>query len=267
MRRTRAVRKSMISFLDHLTLAGSAAAYETLLGRRSVDGRLQTGNVGLTFSSRGAALSAMVFATSALDNAANLLERRGVATTRGATLELTTLATRGVPIALVERSERPALSPANVDEAAAVSSLDHIVVRSPNPERAIAFYAGRLGLDLRLDRSNPQWGTRLLFFRCDDLVVEIAHDLRRGVSDDPDKLWGLSWRVPDTAKAQTRLKDAGIDVTDVRDGRRSGSTMCELGFCITIWRRITAAAQDLPAPVVPRMAKCLPSSSSTRAWA
>ena len=213
----------MIQGLDHLTLAGSESVYETLLGRRAVDGRLQTGNVGLTFGSGGAALSAMVFATPALDKAASLLERRAVPTPRGATLELSTAATHGVPIALVERSTRPAPSPAIVDEAAAVSALDHVVVRTPNPERAITLYAGRLGLDLRLDRSNPQWGSRLLFFRCDDLVVEIAHDLRRGISDDPDQLWGLSWRVPDTAKAQARLKAAGIDVTDVRDGRRPGS--------------------------------------------
>ncbi|MFO1159649.1 MAG: VOC family protein [Reyranellaceae bacterium] len=213
----------MIEALDHLTLAGSADAYEELLGRRVADGRLQTGNVGLTFGSGGAALSAMVFATSALDRATNLLERRGVPTTRGATLDVSTTATHGVPIRLVERDARPALSPAIVDEAAAVSALDHVVVRTPNPERAVAFYAGRLGLDLRLDRSNPQWGSRLLFFRCDDLVIEIAHDLERGVSDDPDELWGLSWRVPDTAKAHARLEAAGIDVTDVRDGRRPGS--------------------------------------------
>lgn len=213
----------MIQGLDHLTLAGSESVYETLVGRRAVDGRIQTGNVGLTFGSGGAALSAMVFATPAVDKAASLLERRAVPITRGAMLELSTTATHGVPIALVERSARPAPSPAIVDEAAAVSALDHVVVRTPNPERAIAFYAGRLGLDLRLDRSNPQWGSRLLFFRCDDLVVEIAHDLERGISDDPDQLWGLSWRVPDTVKAHARLEAAGIDVTDVRDGRRPGS--------------------------------------------
>ena len=104
---------------------------------------------------------------------------------------------------LIERKERAAPSPlAGADEAAAISALDHVVMRTPNPERAIAFYAGRLGLDLRLDRSNPDWGSRLLFFRCGDLVVEIAHDLKKGVSDGPDQLWGLSWRTPDIAKAQ-----------------------------------------------------------------
>jgi len=124
---------------------------------------------------------------------------------------------------LVERDRTLPPSPAAVDEDSAVSSLDHVVIRSPNPERAIAFYAGRLGLDLRLDRSNPDWDARLLFFRCGDLVVEIAHDLKQGVSDRPDRLWGLSWRVPDIAKAHARLAAAGLDLTEPRPGRRPGS--------------------------------------------
>jgi len=57
----------VIDVLDHLSIAGSAAAYETLLGRRAVDGWLQTGNVGLTFGSAGGGLSSMVFSTSDLD--------------------------------------------------------------------------------------------------------------------------------------------------------------------------------------------------------
>jgi catechol 2,3-dioxygenase-like lactoylglutathione lyase family enzyme len=213
----------MIDALDHLTLAGSADVYEALLGRRVVDGRLQTGNVGLAFGGGDAPLSSLVFATASLDKAERLLERRAVATTRSAQLVLSTAASHGVPIALVERTAAPEPSPATVDEASAISSLDHVVVRTPNPERAIAFYAGRLGLDLRLDRSNPDWGARLLFFRCGDLVVEIAHDLRKGVSDAPDQLWGLSWRAADIARVNARLKAAGVDVTSVRTGRRPGT--------------------------------------------
>jgi catechol 2,3-dioxygenase-like lactoylglutathione lyase family enzyme len=213
----------VIDALDHLTLAGPSAAYETLLGRHAVDGRLQTANVGLTFGSGGEALSSMAFATSSLDKAARLLERRGVATTKRGVLELSPAATHGVPIALVERSGQPAPSLATVDEASAISALDHVVIRTPNPERAVAFYAGRLGLDLRLDRSNPEWGSRLLFFRCGDLVIEIAHDLKAGVLDGPDHLWGLSWRTPDIAKANARLKAAGVDVSAPRSGRRPGT--------------------------------------------
>jgi catechol 2,3-dioxygenase-like lactoylglutathione lyase family enzyme len=215
----------VIDALDHFTIAGSAGAYETLLGRRAMDGRLQTGNVGLTFGAAGDALSSMVFATGDLDKAARLLERRAVPGERKADrLVLARTATHGAPIELCERRERAAPSPlAGFDEAAAISALDHVVVRTPDPERAIGFYAGRLGLDLRLDRSNPAWGARLLFFRCGDLVVEIAHDLKKGVSDGPDQLWGLSWRTPDIAKAHARLEAAGLDVSEPRDGRRPGS--------------------------------------------
>jgi hypothetical protein len=48
----------------------------------------------------------------------------------------------------------------------------------------------------------------------------VAHDLEGGVSDGPDHLWGLSWRVPDIAKAHARLRSAGVDLSDMRTGRR-----------------------------------------------
>ncbi len=222
----------MINALDHLTLrasfrAGAVGAYETLLGRRAGDGTLRVGNVGLSIEDDAstARLSSMVFATSSLDKAGRLLERRALpAERRGDRLALSAGATHGVPIALAEIKDAPLPSPLkDSSEAASIASLDHVVIRSPNPERAIALYAGRLGLDLRLDRSNPEWGSRLLFFRCRDLVVEIAHDLKRGVSNESDELWGLSWRTPDITRANERLKKAGVEVSAPRQGRRPGT--------------------------------------------
>lgn len=222
----------MIDGLDHLTLRASfresaVEAYETLLGRRAEGGRLRVGNVGLAIEDHAstAQLSSMVFATASLDKAQRLLERRAVPSDRaGDRLVLSSQATHQVPIALVERAAAPEPSPLlKSSEAASITALDHVVVRTPNPERAIALYAGRLGLDLRLDRSNPDWGSRLLFFRCGDLVVEIAHDLNKGVSDAADQLWGLSWRTPDIARAHERLKKAGVEVSEPRNGRRPGT--------------------------------------------
>jgi catechol 2,3-dioxygenase-like lactoylglutathione lyase family enzyme len=222
----------VITALDHLTLrasfvSGAVGAYETLLGRQASNGALRVGNVGLTIEDCAdtARLTSMNFATADLDKAARLLERRSVTTARdGDRLALSTEAAHGVAIGLVQRGDAPPASPClNSSEAAAISALDHVVVRTPNPERAIAFYAGRLGLDLRLDRSNPAWGARLLFFRCGDLVVEIAHDLKKGVSDAPDELWGLSWRANDIDACNERLKKAGVEVSAPRPGRRPGS--------------------------------------------
>lgn len=222
----------MIDALDHLAVRasfrdGAVGAYETLLGRRAENGRLRVGNAGVTVEDHAstAQLSGMVFATASLDEAARRLGRRAVPAERdGDLLRLSTEATHGVPIALVERRATPEPSPLlGSSEAAAIATLDHIVIRTPDPERAVALYGGRLGLDLRLDRSNPQWGSRLLFFRCGDLVVEIAHDLKKGVGDGPDRLWGLSWRTPDIARCNERLKAAGVEVSESRDGRRPGS--------------------------------------------
>ncbi len=213
----------MITALDHLVLrasflSGAVSAYETLLGRKTERGTIRVGNTGIVFEDDAATarLHAMVFATPSLDKAHRLLERRG--------LTLSPEATHGVPIALIERETSPPASPLlKSTEASSISALDHVVIRSPNPERAVALYAGRLGLDLRLDRSNSDWGSRLLFFRCGDLVVEIAHDLKKGVSDGPDELWGLSWRTPDIARCHERLKKAAVDVSEPRQGRRPGT--------------------------------------------
>ena len=58
--------------------------------------------------------------------------------------------------------------------AAPVTAMDHVVISTADPERAAALYGARLGLDMALDRSHPDWG-RLMFFRCGDLIVEIVH--------------------------------------------------------------------------------------------
>lgn len=238
----------MIRSLDHIVLAvadldEAVAAYETLLGRRC-DARDRDGdaarawfrlsNMALAIVAPGGGgegLAAMAFAVADFDKARQLAARRGLgpapstpATGAVRVLPLSADATHGVSLSLVGRSldiGGAVQATALVD--ATITSLDHVVVQSPNPERAVALYGGRLGLDLRLDRSNPDWGSRLLFFRCGDLVVEIAHALKDGVSDGPDRLWGLSWRTPDLDAAHARLAAAGVDVTEIRTGRRPGT--------------------------------------------
>jgi catechol 2,3-dioxygenase-like lactoylglutathione lyase family enzyme len=132
-----------------------------------------------------------------------------------------TTATHGVRIFLIQREAPPTPPAAGVP--GDVTGLDHVVIRTPDPERAAALYGARLGLDMRLDRSNPAWGARLMFFRCGDLIVELAHDLGAGVSAGPDRLWGLSWRTDDPERAHARLRAAGLDVSEIRHGRKPGT--------------------------------------------
>jgi catechol 2,3-dioxygenase-like lactoylglutathione lyase family enzyme len=115
---------------------------------------------------------------------------------------------------------------------ASILGLDHVVVSTQDPERAAALYGARLGLDMALDRSHPDWG-QLMFFRCGDLIVELVH--RPDAKGDPlrDKLWGLSWRVANAEATRARLLAAGIEVSEVRNGRKPGTRVVSLrgGTC------------------------------------
>src|SRR5262249_51796306 len=153
----------------------AAADYRLLLGRHADAPTFQLANVRLDLRSQDAAaaegLSALAFGVGNLERASRLLQQRALSLTQAETsdttpaLQIDPPATHGVAISfLARRQEAAAVSPllAAADEASAVGGLDHVVIRSPNPERAIALYAGRLGLSLRLDRTQPEWGVRLL---------------------------------------------------------------------------------------------------------
>jgi catechol 2,3-dioxygenase-like lactoylglutathione lyase family enzyme len=230
----------VIHALDQIELAAASPgaavqSYATLLGHGASEGTsFRLANMRLLVapkqSSSTEGLAGVAFAVHDLGKGQRLLERRGIRLHRiegdrdGDRLYLATDSTHGVPVSLVERKQDETIEVnAAASSTAAVTGLDHVVIRTPNPERAVALYAGRLGLSLRLDRTEPSWGARLLFFRCGDLIIEVAHNLKVGISDEPDKLWGLSWRVPDAAQAHARLQAAGIEVSELRVGRRPGT--------------------------------------------
>jgi catechol 2,3-dioxygenase-like lactoylglutathione lyase family enzyme len=128
--------------------------------------------------------------------------------------------THGVRLFFLEwQAERPRSAALSL---APMVGLDHVVVGTRQPERAAALYGARLKLDMALDRTNPAWGSRLMFFRCGDLIVEIAHRLD-DTGDAPDKIFGLSWRADDIDGARARLAATGLDVSEVRDGRKPGT--------------------------------------------
>lgn len=104
------------------------------------------------------------------------------------------------------------------------TSLDHLVINTPNPERAVATYGARLGLRFALDRTAEQWKTRFLFFRLGGLTLEVIH--RLGETHDAsanDTIWGLTWETDDLAATRSRLDAAGLDVSEIRTGRKPGS--------------------------------------------
>jgi catechol 2,3-dioxygenase-like lactoylglutathione lyase family enzyme len=240
----------VIAGFDHVViavrdLAAATETYETLLGRSSVnqgvrdgvatalialeniavelmapEGEGETGRRLRAALEDGEGLKSLVFATPDIGRAHRRCERVGLAPDAVADREkllsfrADTERTHGLRLFFLQRDEM--LAPAAPREAG-VLGLDHVVIRSADMERAAALYGARLGLDMRLDREVG--GRRLMFFRCGDAIVEIAHDPAR----DRDQLWGLSWQVADADAARARLAGAGLDVSDVRAGMKPGT--------------------------------------------
>jgi catechol 2,3-dioxygenase-like lactoylglutathione lyase family enzyme len=250
----------------------SAAAYEKLLGsapswQNSGDGAdrvlftlanmtlelmapsgfsLAADRIRSVISQSGEGLASICFATSDIGKMQRRLERvalkpepvTGVESqdsVSGATLHwkrtrASTDLTRGVRMFFLELDgERPR---SKATAASPVIGLDHVVVSTEDSERAAALYGARLGLDMALDRTHQDWG-QLMFFRCGDLIVEVVRRPVAGGDATRDKLWGLSWRVGDIDAARTRLIDAGIEVSDVRIGRKPGTRVMSIrsGTC------------------------------------
>ena len=133
-----------------------------------------------------------------------------------------TEATGGVRMFFLEREKERPLSVRTTT--GAITAMDHVVVATADPERAAALYGARLGLDMALDRSHPDWG-RLMFFRCGDLIVEVAHKAgkEKAAETAPDRLRGLCWRVIDIDATHARLVADGVEVSEVRTGRKPGT--------------------------------------------
>lgn len=114
-------------------------------------------------------------------------------------------------------------SAATGPDEAVTPALDHLVIYTPNIDRALGIYGAKLGLDLRLDRVNERFGARQLFFRCGDAMVEIAASLKAPASDGPDRSGGLAWQVVDPEATHARLAAAGFDLSELRPGRKPGT--------------------------------------------
>lgn len=238
----------MITGFDHVViavreLAPAVRAYETLLGPSAgapIEGDgvakaiITIGNIAVeliapagdgeggqrlraAMEDGGEGLKSLVFAVNDLDQMHRRCERVGLAPEPIVTRERRRFrvgaeGTHGVRVFFIEQAAPAApLGPEGY-----VLGLDHIVIRTPEPERAAALYGARIALDMRLDRD--VMGRRLMFFRCGDAIVELVQD--EALAGGRDRLWGLSWRVANADAAQARLVAAGLNVSDVRTGMK-----------------------------------------------
>ena len=129
--------------------------------------------------------------------------------------------TAGVKTFFVEEKNKILAQPVNDD---CVHTLDHFVIATPDTQRTLAHYGARLGLDLRLDRAHPEWGAHFLFFKTGGLIFEIVQRSKEDTDRTAnDQIFGMTWTVRDLPAAHKRLSDHGLNISEIRTGRKPGS--------------------------------------------
>jgi catechol 2,3-dioxygenase-like lactoylglutathione lyase family enzyme len=104
-----------------------------------------------------------------------------------------------------------------------VLAIDHVVVATEDPERAVATWRDRVGFRLALDRAFPDRGLRMIFLRSGGITLEVTAPLSAARSGAPDTIFGLAYRVSDLEGCRARLAANGVDVSEVRKGRKPGT--------------------------------------------
>ena len=100
-----------------------------------------------------------------------------------------------------------------------VERLDHIVINSNDPDGLIELYRDTYGIKLALDQYVEKWGGRMLFFRTNQTTIE-AIGINNDADKPIDKAWGLAWTTKDIKKMHARLVSEGVEISDVKDGRK-----------------------------------------------
>jgi catechol 2,3-dioxygenase-like lactoylglutathione lyase family enzyme len=239
------------------TLLGRAADWTSQDRSGSASALFQMGNIALELMAplgdgpiaqrlrellekHGSGLQTLVFASDKLEEDRRIFERRALqpeAIQSGESTDLSSQAIRrwerfrindactlGVRIFVLQRIAGDPLLEKSV-ATHTLSGLDHLVISTSDPERAVAFYGARLGLRLALDLTMEARDARLMSFKAGRNTIELSHRMSKAGEPTPDKMWGITWRTVDIAAAHARLTRHGLNVSEIRQGLRKGTSV------------------------------------------
>ncbi|MCB1845511.1 MAG: hypothetical protein KDI09_21255 [Halioglobus sp.] len=101
--------------------------------------------------------------------------------------------------------------------------VDHLVLRTQDADACIALFAVALGMRLALDKTVPEWGGRMLFFRTGKLTLEVIAPEEQAGREMPSDFWGIAYRHPDLGKLRADLAARSVAVSELREGRKPGT--------------------------------------------
>ena len=218
-------------------LAAAMHDYEALTGVAGVLGPFrgddsacfQLTNVCLRLVTTGGrqGLKQLVFQSGDLAAAKERLKSMGISVIDAESaddfLSLSSDTTRGISLAVTTAMDSTVLNEATTP---LIAGLDHAVIASGDGDYTTALLSGRLQLDMRLDLTNPDWDSRLMFFRCGDLIIEVYQPLSKPLAVAQDRFFGLSWRTLDIDETHGLLSERGFNVSPVKAGRKPGTRVC-----------------------------------------
>ncbi|AZG44449.1 VOC family protein [Gordonia insulae] len=190
--------------VDLATAAGedTEVAYARFLGRPPTT-TVSVGNGSLRWHAESGGAHRVQFGVADLPGATQLLRRRGLSPEE--------------PVAVTDDPRATVMAHADIP------AIDHLVFTAPNRDHALALFGSTLDLDFRLDRAIGD-GARQLFFRAQDLVVEVVTGAESVTGGLPRcALWGVAWLSVDADVTHRRLTDSGVATSGIRTGRKPGT--------------------------------------------
>ncbi|CAA0116201.1 Uncharacterised protein [Halioglobus japonicus] len=104
--------------------------------------------------------------------------------------------------------------------------VDHVVLRTDNAQACLDLFGDELGIRLALDKTVPQWGGRMLFFRAGKLTLEVIETA--DAESTASAFWGVAYQCADLASFVQVLNKRGVSTSDIRDGRKPGTLVASL---------------------------------------
>jgi catechol 2,3-dioxygenase-like lactoylglutathione lyase family enzyme len=100
-------------------------------------------------------------------------------------------------------------------------AVDHLVLRTQDAQACIDLFAEELGIRLALDKTVPQWGGRMLFFRAGKMTLEVIESDKD--ESEGNYFWGIAYQHEDLDKFCAELQSRDVAYSEVRDGRKPGT--------------------------------------------
>ncbi|MEM9253996.1 MAG: VOC family protein [Pseudomonadota bacterium] len=105
-------------------------------------------------------------------------------------------------------------------------AVDHVVLRTDNADACVDLFADQLSVRLALDKTVPEWGGRMLFFRSGKLTLEVIESEMDDVSRN--EFWGIAYQCVNIDQTAAELVERGVTLSKIRPGRKPGTRVATL---------------------------------------